>query len=359
MALRDFESDELKILGDGFGGTEMQQRDTWQLGPWDRQGMAQVIEKAERTRVVYLDGNHEIGLDKKLAKPKTIFGIEFRQTSEHRDPGGRLFLEEHGDRYDLEVFKTPQNQARMYKIGSALYELGGEIDHFLQNTVGLEKTSVASTAKYYFKETLNKKMGILAAMERTIDASHYDGNVSGHSHIAGYHRTPGGKLLINDGSCDNHVEFAGHDRHGTWALFRHHSDHVRIELENGFKYRVFYKDHGLAHFSDEPRLVESMHTQKVDRLMRPAYQMWPARDCSRLYQRIEHTERVVGRLMEILEIRGHLNGSADLHWTLHNAQTRLAELQDRKDHASRYLNAQIPRAHTPAVRSCASQFAPA
>ena len=327
MALRDFESDETKGLGDMFGGIEMEKKATWHLGPWHRQGMGLLIRKADTSAVTVLSGNHEVGLHRRLKTPKSIFGIEFRQSSTHTDPRGRRFLEEHGDRYDLEVFKTPENQEKWHRIGDKLHHFGGEVDYMLQNGLGFERASVARTGKRLFKTVINRKMGVLAAMERAIDASGYDGNVSGHSHMMGFHRTPGGKLLINDGSCTDHVQFAVHDRHGKWGLIEHHRDHMKVEMESGYKYEVFWNAHGLDHFAQPPVPVETVHTQRADRLLRIAFQMWPARDRRNVSQQIEEKDRAVDRLMSILAITGEHRASGPLHWALYSTQKQRSDLE--------------------------------
>ena len=356
MALRDFESDELKGLGDMVGGIELEEKNKWHLGPWHRQGMALVIEKAETSAVTFLDGNHEIGLEERIRKPKRYHGVEFRQSSSHRDPTGRLFLEEHGDRYDLEVFKTPEQQDKWHRIGNSLHHMGGEIDHVLQEGLGFEKASAANWGKRMLKTYINQKMGVLAAMERAIDASHFDGNVSGHSHMMGFHRTPGGKLLINDGSCTDHVQFAVHDRQGNWGLIEHHRDRMNVEMESGKKYTVFWKDHGLDHFSEPPQAKETIHTDKADRFLRVAYHLWPSRDRRMVNQQIKETDRAVDRLMVILSEAGEKPGAAPLHWALHHAQTQLADL-----HAAREANSSLPAVRKrpgldPAVRSQSRTF---
>ena len=328
MALRDFQSDELKGLGDMFGGIEMEKKATWHLGPSHRQGMALLIQKAETSAVTILSGNHEVGLHRRLQTPKSIFGIEFRQSSTHVDPLGRRFLEEHGDRYDLEVFKTAANQEKWHRIGDKLHHLGGELDYLLQNGLGFEKASVARTGKRLFKTVINRKMGVLAAMERTIDASGFDGNISGHSHMMGFHRTPGGKLLINDGSCTDHVQFAVHDRHGKWGLIEHHRDRMNVEMESGYKYQVFWKAHGLDHFAEPPVPVETIHTQKADRLLRLAFRMWPARDRQDVSRKIEEKGRAIDRLMGILALNSEHRAAAPLHWELHSTQNQLLSLHD-------------------------------
>jgi hypothetical protein len=298
MALRDFESDELKILGDTVGGVEMTKKKTWHMGPWHRQGIALVLQKTKISAVTNLDGNHEAGLDRFLRTPKHLYGIELRKTSTHRDPKGRLFLEEHGDDHDRHVFKTPESQAWWYSIGDSLLNIGGEVDLILQDKLRLENASVARAAKRLFKTLINKKMGVLAAMEREIDASHYDGNVSGHSHMGGFHYTPGGKLLINDGCCTDHVQFVVHDRHGNWALIEHHRDRMIIEMENGTKYTKIWKELELDHFSAPPREQDNIYTERADRLLRLASHLWPSRDRQKLNEEIVEQNHVIERLLK-------------------------------------------------------------
>ena len=302
MAFRDIESDEIKVLGDTVGGVEMTKKETWHMGPWHRQGIALLLQKTEISAVTNLRGNHEQGLEKHLKTPKHIFGVEMRQSSTHKDPRNRVFLEEHGDRHDLDLFKTPENQAWWYGVGDTLLTMGGEVDSILQDKLGLEKASIARAAKRLFKTLINRKMGVLAAIEREIDASQFDGNISGHSHMGGFHRTPAGKVLINDGCCTDHVQFVVHDRHGNWALIEHHRDRMNVEMETGYKYTVTWRELKLDHFSGPPQAVENLYTQRADRLLRLASHLWPARDRQRLNEEIAGQDHMAHRLLKSLAL---------------------------------------------------------
>jgi UDP-2,3-diacylglucosamine pyrophosphatase LpxH len=302
--LRDIESDELKGLGDLVGGTELRDKPSAYFDPWQAQAVARFLQKADYCRVTALRGNHEEGLERWVEKPKNLFGIDFRVMSEHRDPKGRLFLEEHGDRYDMHVFKTPENQAMWYTIGDRAMTMGGNIDYVMQNGLGLEEASVVAFAKHQWKDRFNRWTGIIGVMEDTIDRSHYDGNVSGHSHIKGFHRTPGGKLLINDGSVGEKAYCAVHDRHGNWGIIRYGRHGMKVEMENGHKYRKTWAELGLKHFADDPVPLadDNVYMQRFGRIKRFAFNMWPARDQQALRENIHRNGQAVERLLDVLSV---------------------------------------------------------
>ncbi len=342
MVMRDNESDVLFVVGDMIGGIEMMRKDTQHTPPYHRQGAGLLIRKAETglTDVTVVGGNHEIGLERHLNRPFTLFGMNVRDESSYLDPKGRLFLVEHGHkrRYEAMGFLDPEKGD---KLGDALLNAAGEVDHFLQEDCHLENASVAMWSKKRFKTFINGKMGVLGHTERAIDASRYDGSISGDTHMKDFHLTPGGKLLINDGSWCDHVEDAVHDKHGNFAVRTLHRHHMDIEMEDGNRYTVLYRDIGLSHFAEDPVPVENEYTAKADHLFRLAGRMWPAKDRQGIWQKVEDQAYHVDRLCRILNVDpGHKddNGlivlpdgaSRRAVKTLRQAETILATLEDAR-----------------------------
>ncbi len=279
MLLDNITSDRLDMVGDIVGGIELMKKNTFHIGPWHRQGIARVLQKAKQeTQVNVLPGNHEPGMKEKIGAHSHIYGVNFVPESEYTDPKGRRFKIEHGDRFDEEVFKTPETQARWYAIGDTLLSGLYEVDNVMRQIPMLEKFSIAAGGKRAFKRLINERMGVYDAMNRDIDASAFDGLIYGHSHMKGYHRTPKGKLLLNDGCCTDHVQFAVHDAAGNWGIIEYHRDRMDVEMEDGQEYSVYWKDLGLQHFGADPVLLENEETQKADRLLRLAYRLWPSKD---------------------------------------------------------------------------------
>ena len=283
-AFRDFESDRFDIVGDAIGGTELQDQYDWHehMGIWHRQGIGLVVRKTQTSKVNAMVGNHEANLERLLRKPIEIFGINLCINTEYVDPKERWLLVEHGHRHDLKVFKTIEEQESAYRWGTRAYVFGSKVDTFLQDKLGFENASPSNVVKRRIKHHLNNGMGILEEMAKSIDASAYDGNVSGHSHMGGFHVTAGGKLLINDDSCTDHIGFSGHDRYGNWAVFQHRNDHMVVTMESGLRYSLDYKKMGMPHFCDAPTIIEDEYTARADRLLAIAYRLWPSKDRSRI-----------------------------------------------------------------------------
>jgi UDP-2,3-diacylglucosamine pyrophosphatase LpxH len=328
MMLDNIEADEMAGIGDMVDGIAMMKKRTFNAGPYHRQGMARLLRKAANGTIVnIIDGNHEGDLGEMLGNGKHIYGVNFATRGEHIDPQGRRILLIHGDDWDREVFKTPEQQEFWYSVGDAALSLGYNIDSVMQNIPVLEKFSVAAGSKRLVKGFINKKMGVNDAIARDIDAGEFDGVLYGHSHMKGFMRTPGGKIMINDGCCTEHVQFAVHDKLGNWAVIEYHKDRMDIEMENGENYSVRWKDLGLSHFADPPKIIEDEFTAKTDRLLRIAYRLWPAQDQIKRREEFELRERQVDILGKLLESKQEIPDH--LRWAFLNASAELPELRKK------------------------------
>lgn len=322
MALDSIICDRMDGVGDIMGGIEMTKKERFHMGPWHRQGMARMLEKAEQGMVLnIMAGNHETVLRDKIGAGKRIYGVNFLPHTEYTDPKDRRFRVIHGDQYDTAIVQS------WYTIGDTLLSAGYEIDHALHKIPLLEKFSVAASGKRLVKSFINKRMGIYTAIADDINSSGFDGLIYGHSHMKGFHVTSAGKLLINDGCCTEHVQFAVHDKFGNWAVIEFHRDRMDVEMENGTEYSVRWADLGLSHFGQDPVLWDDQYTAKADRLLRVAYRLWPPKEKVRLEEEIDIRARQVA-LRDYLLDKGEDIPNA-LHWIFYEAAALLPELERR------------------------------
>jgi UDP-2,3-diacylglucosamine pyrophosphatase LpxH len=322
MALQNIRTDRMDGVGDIVGGIEMMKSPTFELNKWHRQGMAWFLRKiAEGTEVNIIAGNHETDLRQRIGEGKTIYGAQFLPQTEYTDPKDRRFLIIHGDQYDSATVQS------WYAIGDAALSAGYEIDRVLRYIPVLENFSVAAGGKRLVKTFINERMGIYKAIANDINASDYDGMIYGHSHMKGFHRTEADKLLINDGCCTDHVQFAVHDKYGNWGIIEYHKDRMDIEMEDGQEYSVAWKDLGLEHFGQKPDLIEDEFTAKADRLLRIAYRLWPPKERVALREEIRRREYLVSVHDHVMESNQEL--PFDLIWGFHQAEATLEELKKR------------------------------
>lgn len=296
--LENTEAGSLYLLGDIIDGVCMRQKARWNVGPWHRQAIAHIARKADsESRVCFLSGNHEEGLRgtevrdeggrrglRRNLSGKSLYGISVRERATYRDPQGRNILLIHGDQFDDEVFG--KNKSFWYGLGDTLYTQLYEADSVLQD-LGLDHVSLAASGKRAVKVIINKFMNVNKEISGFLDKrGELHGILYGHSHMGGFATTPGGKVMMNDGCCTEHVQAMVHDRHGRWALIEWHKDRMHVLEESGESYAVLWSDLGLGSFRRSPVAVESAFTDRADRILRAAYRMWPPRDRQALLQNI-------------------------------------------------------------------------
>lgn len=312
--------DRTALVGDIVDGTALLKKKTWNWGPWHRQAMAHILRKtAAGMRTDEIDGNHEDGMrgdrmvrDGVMASHrdlagKSIFGIGFHHHMDYVDPRGRRFLVIHGDQYDAHVFGRSRYRKAWYAVGDFCYTRLYDIDSLITNIPLMEHFSLAASGKRLTKTIINKLMGVHEAMGKVVDRSGYDGILSGHSHMAGFERTPGGKLLFNDGCCTEHVQAMVHDRDGNWAVIEWHRDRIDVYEEDGNRASLYWKDLGIEDpsFAEPPEPVEDCHTDRADRLLRLIYRMWPPKERRALRADIVRQRHIVAQYAEAVRAGGH------------------------------------------------------
>lgn len=314
MMFNNMSCNRLDGVGDIIDGLHLMKKSRLHMGPWHRQAIAHLLRKAgEGTEVNIYPGNHEVGMREKIGVGKKLYGVNLLPSGEYTDPKGRRLKIEHSDLYDRQVFETAEEQANWYVWGDLLFEGVQEFDRSMQSLPfrRMEKFSVAGRIKRMAKKRINKRLGIQDAIEADIDQGPYDGMIYGHTHIKGFHRTPGGKLLINDGCGTEHFEFVGIDVYGGCGILTWHRDGMDIEMESGHEYSVSWQELGkkhhidLSHFSQDPVMIEDEYTKKADRVLGLAYRMWPSEElvaCEKLWDScaaiMEREETLPPLLME-------------------------------------------------------------
>lgn len=307
-------SDRLDLVGDIIDGEHLKMKSRWNWAPWHRQVVGHVLRRVgDGVEVNYLPGNHDIdirgqktiyrGLPHQLpdgriinpgdelayrdlcrgathGRPTDLAGINFSEEARYVDPKGRRFKIIHGDQFDNILFG--RSKGPLYFVGSFAYDALVEIDASVQRLPRCEYISVAAIGKRATKTFINQFLGVRRSMMTEVDRNNsVDGMLYGHSHMMEIGRTEGGKLLINDGCCTEHVQTAVHDRSGTWAVLEWHKDHMVITSENGLQRSISWSALGLKGFMNEPTSYEDRYTQKADALSRLIYRTWPPLDRQR------------------------------------------------------------------------------
>lgn len=330
-------------IGDIYDGTAVLSKPTWNLGPYHRQGIAHGLRKAAQgTTTRVFRGNHEDGISKEDENPnhrnldgKNIFGVEFVNSADHVDVQGRKFLCVHGDEFDDHLFETAWRKAFWYKLGDSAYKSLYFMDRGVRQIPILEHFSLAALGKKAAKIAINNFMGVRNAMAREIDEgkyAEYDGAIYGHSHMPGFQWTPGGKLLINDGCCTEHVNALVEDANGTKAILTWHKAYIEVEEEpvpgqkHGPKYKLTFAELGFHEALEPVEEIEDEHTENADRLIRLIYMMWPPQDRAREIETLQLTEKFV-KVCRAMQDQGGI--PSILQEEYHRAIWRLNDLKGK------------------------------
>jgi UDP-2,3-diacylglucosamine pyrophosphatase LpxH len=307
-------------LGDMIDGEYLRKKPTWKMAVWHRQGQAHLLKKSDQgEEVIYFVGNHEDGLRERIVdkngNPKDVsfLGIKIVDTKVSQDNKGRKILDLHGDIFDEGAFNSDlakpvmfvlkkllgsEDAAKKYiydTLGSA-YESLYAIDTALNSLPYLDDFSLAAIFKKCFKETLNKHMDVKKVVSQALDDSPYDVMRYGHSHIKGFDWTPGGKLLVNDGCCTEHVNMLAQDENGTMALLTWRKNGIEIIEEplspehKSVEYFMTWEELGVDHFHEAVSLMDNQYTARADRLLRLVYRMWSPQDRSEIVQKKRQAE---------------------------------------------------------------------
>ncbi len=317
-----------KLDGDIIDGERLMHKPTWSMGLWHRQVMGHIFRDADQgTDTEMLPGNHESGMQgdpvvidgvpysHRRLQGKSLYGVKINDESFYTDPQGRVVWIAHGHGHDMELFKNPKNQERWYKVGdfalARLYQCDGAYRLIRPNT----DFSFAASGKHLTKNFINEQLGIRKVIETAVDAKDCDAHLYGHTHMAGFDITPAGKMIINDGTCTEHVQAAVHDAEGNWAIIEWRRTRLIVKEPDGSEHVIPWADIGMGHVSEEPVLFDDEYTDRADRVLRLVARMWPARDRQKALEE--------SRLIEVALSSGKVENILDIQ-ALQDAYTRAA-----------------------------------
>lgn len=159
--------------------------DDWKMGkrrflPPSHLRVLQLIGAiASRSRVVYLQGNHDGLSDDCLGRH--IEGVEFLRRATHETADGRRFLVVHGDEFDI----FQEGRRRLARLGAKAFETLMWFDachNRLRRLVGMRRRYVASLLKRKVKEMAGSMTGFEDSLSRAARTLKLEGVICGHLH---------------------------------------------------------------------------------------------------------------------------------------------------------------------------------
>jgi UDP-2,3-diacylglucosamine pyrophosphatase LpxH len=293
--LRHTSIDRLDMIGDIIDGEEMMNKEAWNVGPYHRQAIAEILRHAGEGRTInYYTGNHDEYLrgrkiivdgkerDYRKLSGKTIAGIHILDQGEYRAPDGKKYLILHGDKYDSTLCKNG------YSLGNALLSGLYELDHIIQENLS-EKFSMAANIKWLTKSMISATTGTRRKMAKMLDESDYDALICGHTHIDEFFQTSGGKWIINDGCGIDRLKAFVHDgkneaildwgKHGLMVTYKDPSASWWKPLKTEY---ATWKEIGLPEGGIDIEPEENEYSIEVDRFLRLMRMQWPDRERQKL-----------------------------------------------------------------------------
>jgi UDP-2,3-diacylglucosamine pyrophosphatase LpxH len=211
--LREYDADEIYIVGDFIDGWQLQTQWYW---PQDHNDLVQkLLRKArKRTRITYIPGNHD-----EFLRPYcgTKFGkIRIVEQALHTTVDGRRLLVIHGDIFDLVVTKARW----LAVIGGYAYDAAVLISRRLnvvRRLFGFPYWSLSQWAKDNVKNATRYVGDFESMLAREARRQGADGVVCGHIHHAAIRDIEGIQYL----NCGDWVE-------SCTALVEHHDGRLEI-----------------------------------------------------------------------------------------------------------------------------------
>lgn len=192
--LRDYDADEIYLVGDIVDGWQLKSGWYW---PQSHNDVVQKLLRKVRkgTNVVYVPGNHDEFLRDYIGM--TFGGVEVAESRIHTGADGRRYLVIHGDQFDMVV----RHARWLAHLGDGAYSLALFVNTGLNKVrrrLGLSYWSLSAWAKLRVKNAVNfigKFEEFLAAEAKRHGA---DGVVCGHIHHAA-NRDIDGLRYLNTG----------------------------------------------------------------------------------------------------------------------------------------------------------------
>lgn len=203
--LRDYDADEIYLVGDIVDGWQL--RSSWYWPQAHNDVVQKLLRKVRKgTNLVYVPGNHDEFLRDYIG---THFGgVEIADSRIHEAADGRRYLVIHGDQFDMVV----RHARWLAHLGDGAYTFALFVNTGLNKVrrrLGLSYWSLSAWAKLKVKNAVNfigKFEEFLAAEARRAGA---DGVICGHIHHAA-NRDIDGLRYLNTGdwveSCTGLVE---------------------------------------------------------------------------------------------------------------------------------------------------------
>ncbi|MEA1832293.1 UDP-2,3-diacylglucosamine diphosphatase [Methylobacterium durans] len=203
--LRDYDADEIYLVGDIVDGWQL--RSGWYWPQAHNDVVQKLLRKVRKgTTIVYVPGNHDEFLRDYIGT--TFGGIEIAESRIHTAADGKRYLVIHGDQFDMVV----RHAKWLAYLGDGAYTLALSVNTVLNKVrrrLGLAYWSLSAWAKLKVKNAVNfigKFEEFLAAEARRVGA---DGVICGHIHHAA-NREIDGLRYLNTGdwveSCTAIVE---------------------------------------------------------------------------------------------------------------------------------------------------------
>lgn len=203
--LRDYDADEIYLVGDIVDGWQLKSGWFW---PQSHNDVVQKLLRKVRkgSTLIYIPGNHDEFLRDYLGM--TFGGIEVVDDRIHVAADGKRYLVIHGDQFDMVV----RHAKWIAFLGDGAYTFALFVNthlNTLRRRLGLAYWSLSAWAKLKVKNAVNfigKFEELLSAEAKRVGA---DGVICGHIHHAA-HRQIAGLTYLNTGdwveSCTAIVE---------------------------------------------------------------------------------------------------------------------------------------------------------
>lgn len=281
------QTDQLKLVGDIIGGTEMTEKKNFRFGgKWHKQVLGHFLRKAASgTDVTFIPGNHdEIPRGKKIKAAdgqkkwhrkltgKSMLGVSVQHEELYTDPKGRQFRVLHGDKFD-------NFSGFWYRVGDWFITQLQNLDRAVQTKFpSMREHSIAAMVKRAFKTLIMPFMAVKQSVLKYANRIKADGVIYGHSHISGFQRSMNGSVAMNDGCCTEHVQALVHDKNGVWAVLTMYADRFDVEQEDGQRYEMTFDQLCLTESVQKgPTLYRDGARANVGRLLRLIARTWPSK----------------------------------------------------------------------------------
>jgi UDP-2,3-diacylglucosamine pyrophosphatase LpxH len=178
--LKDYESENLFLVGDIIDGWAIKRKFTWQQSHSDV--VQKILRKARKgTNVYYITGNHD-----EFIRPfvPLLLGDSFNIQNEMEYVGidGKRYLITHGDFFDM----VTMTKKWVAVLGDYGYDFLLHLNHLLSKLCRLLKIKKQWSLSKYVKDNVKKSVSFIHDFESILSThakkKEYDGVICGHIH---------------------------------------------------------------------------------------------------------------------------------------------------------------------------------